>query len=64
MHQDIFKDINDNFKQQLDWTEEDESKFRSSVKKFHIDKLLGLLYQFIVLFIRDQSRSGQSKDWP
>ena len=58
---DLFKDVGDDFKQQVNFSQAEETKFYVSLKKFHTDQLLGSLYQFIVLFVRNCSVN--SKDW-
>ncbi|XP_065899490.1 E3 ubiquitin-protein ligase rnf213-alpha-like isoform X3 [Dysidea avara] len=60
--QDPFKDISDDFKDELNLPAELESKFYASLKKFHADQLLGSLYQFIVIYI--SSCPVMYKDWP
>ena len=49
---DPFKDVSDDFKDELTLSTELENKFYASLKKFHTDQLLGSLYQFIVIYIR------------
>ena len=58
---DLFKDVGDDFKEQIHFSQADETKFYVSLKKFHTDQLLGSLYQFIVLFVRNCT--VHSKDW-
>ena len=58
---DLFKDVGDDFKQQINFSQMEETKFYVSLKKFHSDQLLGSLYQFIVLFVRNSPVN--SKDW-
>ena len=58
---DLFKDLADDFKQQINFSQAEETKFYVSLKKFHTDQLLGSLYQFIVLFVRNSPVN--SKDW-
>ena len=59
---DLFKDVADDFKKQIHFSQRGaEAKFYGSLKKFHTDRLLGSLYQFIVLFIRNCSVF--MKDW-
>ena len=59
---DLFKDVDNDFKEQIHFSQADETQFYVSLKKFHTDQLLGTLYQFIVLFVRNHS--VHSKDWP
>ena len=61
LFKDLFKDVNDDFKQQIHFPQTDESIFYVSLNKFHADQLLGSLYQFIVLFVRNCS--VDYKDW-
>ena len=58
---DLFKDVGDDFKQQINFSQMEETKFYVSLKKFHSDQLLGSLYQFIVLFVRNSPVN--SKNW-
>ena len=55
--------MDDEFKQEVHFSQADEIVFYGSLKKFHIDQLLGSLFQFIVLFVKNSS-TYNSKDWP